>query len=99
TAQNPIWSSDGRRILYASTKDGKFAIYAIAADGSGSPELILTAGAPATPLSMAPDGRTLLYEQMSMDENSSIMLRTGGAEPRRFHENATRAHAAAREAE
>lgn len=31
---NPHWSSDGKRIVFESTKDGKSAIYTIHADGS-----------------------------------------------------------------
>ncbi len=31
---NPHWSSDGKRIVFESTKDGKSAIYTIFADGS-----------------------------------------------------------------
>jgi len=93
TASHPIWSPDGRRILYQSMTEGKFGIYAAAADGSGSRELLATAPAPLWPTSMTPDGRTLVYTEMAMDEASRIMLRTEGAPPRRFHENATRAHA------
>lgn len=36
---NPHWSSDGKRIVFESTKDGKSAIYTISADGSNLKKL------------------------------------------------------------
>jgi TolB protein len=36
---NPHWSSDGKRIVFESTKDGKSAIYTIYADGSNLSKL------------------------------------------------------------
>ncbi len=94
TAHTPIWSPDGRRILYASTNEGKFTIYAKAADGSGSAEPVLTTPTPATPNSMSPDGSTLVYQQLSLDEVSSLMLYTIGGSQRPFHESGNIHHAA-----
>ena len=37
---NPIWSQDGRRIAYIETVPGSSSIYEVAADGSGSPQLL-----------------------------------------------------------
>jgi len=36
---NPDWSPDGSKILFESTKDGKFALYTIKLDGSGLQKL------------------------------------------------------------
>jgi serine/threonine-protein kinase len=86
TAQTPIWSPDGRRVLYSSGKGGKYGLYSVAADGSGTPELLLESWAPMRPSSMTPDGRTLVYEQ-SMPNRSQITLYTAGSKPKPFHTN------------
>jgi serine/threonine-protein kinase len=87
TAQSPIWSPDGRRVLYASAKGGKFGIYSVAADGRGAPELLSEGLAPRFPSSMTPDGRTLVYDQAMVSSPSRIMLYTVGSKPKQFHEN------------
>jgi Tol biopolymer transport system component len=43
----PIWSADGRRVVFQSDRDGASAVYWQAADGSGAPER-LTMPEPAT---------------------------------------------------
>jgi serine/threonine-protein kinase len=60
---HPIWSPDGRRIVYGGTKDGKAGVYSVAADGSGQPELLAGTETDVTPTSFTPDGKTLLYSQ------------------------------------
>jgi serine/threonine-protein kinase len=42
---------------------------------------------------MTPDGSTLVYSQMSVEERASLMLHTPGSLPRRFHANAAPTHA------
>jgi Tol biopolymer transport system component len=56
---SPIWSPDGSRITYASADTG---VMSIAADGGGSPEVILPrqAGIAVLPTSWSPDGKSLL---------------------------------------
>jgi eukaryotic-like serine/threonine-protein kinase len=86
TAQYPIWSPDGRRILYGSAKGGKFGIYSIAADGSGSPQFLVEGFAPVYPSSMTPDGGTLVYAEVGTNA-TRIMLYTAGSKPKQFHAN------------
>jgi serine/threonine-protein kinase len=38
----PIWSGDGRRIVFQSDREGDLALYQILADGSGTPERLTT---------------------------------------------------------
>ncbi len=40
---NPIWTPDGRAIVYGGNKDGKPGLYTVPADGSGQPQLMLAA--------------------------------------------------------
>jgi Tol biopolymer transport system component len=66
----PIWTPDGRRLTYASSRDGKLGIWWQAADGSGTPERLTPRadGSDLTALQMpnswSPDGTTLLFTTM-----------------------------------
>jgi serine/threonine protein kinase len=61
---NPVWTPDGKDIVYASTQKGPPHIYAKAADGSGSERTVLENGdAVELPRSFSPDGRFLVYER------------------------------------
>jgi len=57
---NPIWPRDGRHVLYTSERP-VFDIYQKSADGSGVEEPVLTTPTDKYPLSISPDGQTLLY--------------------------------------
>ncbi|HEV2351942.1 MAG TPA: protein kinase, partial [Terriglobia bacterium] len=57
-----IWSPDGRRIAYASIRNGGFGIYEKAADGSGSEEQLVEPGSDQRyPMDWSPDGKFILY--------------------------------------
>jgi serine/threonine-protein kinase len=59
----PIWSPDGRTIVYGGSPKGKAGLYRVAADGSSRPELLLETTSYPSPSSWSPDGKTLLYSQ------------------------------------
>jgi eukaryotic-like serine/threonine-protein kinase len=83
TNDNPIWTPDGRALVYGGNKDSKSGLYQVPADGSGQPQLILAAAEP-VPTSFAPDGQTLLFHQPGPGGRSRIMvlpLDAGGGTP------------------
>jgi len=65
----PTWSPDGRAIIYASQRDGTYALYRKSADGGGSEERLLEAQA--MPLDWSADDR-LAYEVSDQKTGSDL---------------------------
>jgi eukaryotic-like serine/threonine-protein kinase len=60
---NPVWSADGRRILYSSTRGGQRDIYELAANGLGKGELIYGSKDQLKAIDdISPDERYALYD-------------------------------------
>ena len=61
---SPMWGQDGKSIVFASRRDGRWTLQSRAADGTGDTTLITTFDASVTnavPYSWSPDGSTLLF--------------------------------------
>jgi eukaryotic-like serine/threonine-protein kinase len=57
-----IWTPDGTKVAYSGERDGKNNIWLQAADGSGSPELLIkTPETGLHPEAFSPDGKQLLF--------------------------------------
>jgi eukaryotic-like serine/threonine-protein kinase len=78
----PVWSPDGRKIAFASTREGSAGILVAAADGTGTPERLTTSppGFEHQPKSWAPDGRTLAFVNVKAGVKDTIWTVTLGAE-------------------
>jgi serine/threonine protein kinase len=57
----PVWSPDGRRIVYASNRDGLFNLYQRASTGAGSEEVLFKSDSRKYPTDWSRDGRFLIY--------------------------------------
>jgi serine/threonine-protein kinase len=57
----PVWTADSKRIIFGSARDGAENIYSQLADGSGPAERLMTSPRAQSPLSIAPDGKGLLF--------------------------------------
>jgi hypothetical protein len=61
-ASSPSWSPDGSKIFFIGLGDTeRFAIWSQAADGGSRAEKVAAASALTTDVTLAPDGRSLLY--------------------------------------
>jgi Tol biopolymer transport system component len=57
---DPVWTPDGKRIAFASNREGSLSVFWQSADGSGGLER-LTNGAADIPISWSADGRLLAF--------------------------------------
>jgi Tol biopolymer transport system component len=83
----PIWSPDGTRVVYGSTRNGKGGLYARRADGSGAEELLFESETSKVPMSWSPDGRYLVY--WSPGDIQWILPLTGDRRPFQLSSSAT----------
>jgi eukaryotic-like serine/threonine-protein kinase len=60
---SPIWSPDGKQIVYASSKPGVYNLYVRAADGSGTEEGLTLEQDPSIPQSFSPDGKLMVFNK------------------------------------
>jgi Tol biopolymer transport system component/predicted Ser/Thr protein kinase len=56
----PVWSPDGKRVVYRSSQAGAYNLYARASDGSGSEERLTSDQDASTAMSFTPDGKLLV---------------------------------------
>lgn len=62
----PLWAPDGRHVVFRSKRDGTFHLYWQAADGTGVAERLTTEpNADRTAWSFSPDGKALVYSELS----------------------------------
>jgi len=61
TAGYPVWSPDGSRIVFASSRDGGYDLYEKPASGAREEQLLLKSSEGKYPTSWSRDGRFLLY--------------------------------------
>jgi Tol biopolymer transport system component len=59
----PLWSPDGRRIVYYSNQAGPLNLFDQAADGSGAPARLTESATPHQAMSWSPDGSRLVYTE------------------------------------
>ena len=59
----PIWTPDGNRITFSSTRNGPYDIFWISADGSDEAEPLLTGPDSTLATSWSPDGKVLVFQK------------------------------------
>ncbi|HJS47883.1 MAG TPA: hypothetical protein VJ773_07855, partial [Gemmatimonadales bacterium] len=58
-SERPVWTPDGRRLVYATNAD----LWWVAADGSGRPDSLLIAAGNRYPASVTPDNRSVVFQE------------------------------------
>ena len=76
---DPVWTPDGRRVVYRSNRDGIWNLYWTAADGTGSEERLDRSDIGTAPYSWSPDGRVLAYTRSAPKTGTDIWTLTPGA--------------------
>ena len=70
----PVWTPDGKRIAFFSTKDGPLNLFWQLADGSGGLEKLATSDLLDVPLSFSPDGQLLAFHEVNPTTGTDILL-------------------------
>jgi serine/threonine-protein kinase len=73
--RHPVWTPDGRRIVYSSdvlASDGEFGIWRIRSDGSAPPEKLFGDRTPLQVSSISSDGRTLAFVRTGKERGFEI---------------------------
>lgn len=58
---SPIWSPDGKTMVFSSVREGKVGLYRKPTDGSGVEELLFESELPIAPMSWSPDGHRIVF--------------------------------------
>ncbi len=74
TNRHPIWTPDGKRLVFQSTRDGPLNLYWQAADGSGTAERLTTSEHVQSPKSVTPDGKQLIYADIDPVTGTDIWM-------------------------
>jgi len=65
--ENAVWTPDGKRIVYSSTRAGLVSLFWQAADGTGVAERLLTTQHYQVPWAFTPDGQSLVIRDSDLD--------------------------------
>ena len=77
---HPLWSPDGQRVLFSSTREGPPNIYSKAADGTGEVERVTTSDTLQFPESWSADGESVVIIDVPAGESPNLGSVSLGAE-------------------
>jgi Tol biopolymer transport system component len=73
-ALQPVWSPNGRSIVYTSNRNGPYNLFTIPADGSGGPRQITTGKNWPFPSSWSPDGKLIAVSEQSLATERDVLF-------------------------
>jgi Tol biopolymer transport system component len=68
----PVWSADGRRLVFRSNRNGAFDLFEKAASGAADEQPLLVTPENKAPQDVSPDGRTLLYTVLTQKTGTDL---------------------------
>jgi serine/threonine-protein kinase len=71
---NPSWTRDGKQVVYTSTQGSRKAIWKQSVEGSASPEMLMAIGLADVQVALAPDGKSLVFEEASPEIRERKLL-------------------------
>jgi len=72
--RDPLWSADGKRVIYASSRNGRKSLFWKPVTGPGSEEELLTLSAQPFPDAVSKDGRYLVYDILGARDSKGFYL-------------------------
>jgi serine/threonine protein kinase len=69
-----IWSPDGSRIVFASTRKGHYDLYQKPSSGAGIEEVLVEDNLEKIPVSWSPDGRFILYSSTGSHPGTDLFV-------------------------
>ena len=80
-AGDPLWSPDGRYIIFGTTDAAKFKLLIKPADGSAEERVLLESPELLRPSAITPDSRDLIFERGSGPSGDILRIPLAGGEP------------------
>jgi serine/threonine-protein kinase len=69
----PVWTPDGRRVIFASERSGARNLFSQAADGTGPVERLTTSDHLQEPSAVSPDGKRAIFMEQSPNNGYDIL--------------------------
>ncbi len=74
TDQAPVWTPDGRWLVFASTRTGAQNLFSQAVDGTGTAERLTTSAGAQYPTSITPDGTRVVGFETGLKSGNGVFL-------------------------
>ena len=79
----PVWTHDGRAVVFRSARDGPHSLYRRPSDGTGAVEMLTKAIQIHSPTDVTPDGTRVIFTDISGNQDvMMIPLEASGGERR-----------------